>query len=79
MDINVLLVISFSICCIITDIFNALFDIMHYFSWDVGFTNIVVRSTGQSGVETKYRVPTVRGQCGDQGVKGSKITGMMNN
>ena len=32
---------------------------MHYFSFDVGFTNIVVRSTGQSGVETKYRVPTV--------------------
>ena len=28
-----------------------------------GFTNIVVRSMGQSGMETKYGVPTVRGQC----------------
>ena len=30
----------------------------------MGFTDkpIVVRSTGQSGTETKYGVPTVRGQ-----------------
>ena len=42
---------------------KAPFDITHYFSSDVGFTNIVVRCTGQSGVEMKYGVPTVRGQC----------------
>ena len=34
--------------------YYALFDIMHYFSSDVGFTNIVVWFMGQSGVETKY-------------------------
>ena len=34
-------------------------EITHCFSSDVGFWNIVVWSTGQSGVE--YRVPTVRG------------------
>ena len=33
--------------------YYALFDILHYFSSDVGFTNIVVRSTEQSGAETK--------------------------
>ena len=33
-----------------------------FFSSDVGFTNIVVRSMGQSGADTKYRVPTVQGQ-----------------
>ena len=33
---------------------------MHCFSFDVGFTNIVDRSVGQSGVETKYGVPTVQ-------------------
>ena len=38
------------------------FDITPYFSSDVGFTNTVVWSTGQSGAKTKYRVPTVRGQ-----------------
>ena len=27
------------------------------------FINIVVRSTGLSGVKTKYGVPTVQGQC----------------
>ena len=37
----------------------ALFDITHYFSSDEGFTNIVVQSTGQSGAEMKYGVPTV--------------------
>ena len=26
-------------------------------------SQILVRSTGQSGAETKYGVPTVRGQC----------------
>ena len=36
---------------------------MHYFASDVGFTNIVVRLTGQSGAETTYGVPTVQGQC----------------
>ena len=36
------------------------FDIMHYFSSDVGFTNIVVWATGQSSAEMKYRVPTVQ-------------------
>ena len=40
----------------------ALLDITHYFSSDVGFTNIVVKSMGQSGVQKKYGVPTVRGQ-----------------
>ena len=30
---------------------------------DVGFTNIVVRPMEQSGVETKFRVPTVQAQC----------------
>ena len=35
---------------------------MHYFSSNVGFTNIAVRSMGQSGADTKYRVPTVQGQ-----------------
>ena len=40
----------------------ALFDFMHYFSSDVRFTNIVVQSKRQSGVETKYGVPTVRRQ-----------------
>ena len=34
---------------------------MHYISSNVGFTNIDVWSTGQSGAETKYGVPTVRG------------------
>ena len=38
------------------------FIITHLFSSDVGFTNIVVRFMGQSGVETKYGLPTVRGQ-----------------
>ena len=38
------------------------FDIMHCFCSDVGFTNIVVWSTGQSGAETKYTMPTVPGQ-----------------
>ena len=40
---------------------RAQFDIIHYFSSDVGLTNIV-GSTGQSGAETKYKVPTVQGQ-----------------
>ena len=39
--------------------YHAPFDITHYFSSDVAFTIIVVRSTGQSGVETKCGVPTV--------------------
>ena len=42
--------------------YYAPFDVLHYFASNVGFTNIVVRSTGQFGVETKYRVPTVQGQ-----------------
>ena len=42
--------------------YYALFNITHYFSSDMGLTKIVVRYTGQSGAETKYRVPTVRGQ-----------------
>ena len=33
---------------------------MHYFYFNVGFTTIVVQSTGQSGVKTKYEVPTVQ-------------------
>ena len=43
--------------------YYTLFDIMHYFSSEVGFTNIVVRSSKQSGMETKYGVPTVQGHC----------------
>ena len=43
--------------------YYALLDIMHYFSSNMGFTNIVVRFMGQSGAETKYRKPTVQGQC----------------
>ena len=43
--------------------YYTLFDIKHYFSSDVGFTNIVVQSTRQYGAETKYGVPTVQGQC----------------
>ena len=41
-------------------------DITHYFSSDMGFTNIVTRSEGQSGVKTKYGVLIVRGTmlCG---------------
>ena len=39
--------------------YYALFDITHYFPSDVGFTNIVVWSAGQSDAETKYGVPTV--------------------
>ena len=35
---------------------------MHFFSFDVGFTSIVVRSTGQSGTKTKHTVPTEPGQ-----------------
>ena len=42
--------------------YHSLFDITHYLSSDVGFTNTVVRSTGQSGSKMKYGVPTVRGQ-----------------
>ena len=38
---------------------HAPFDIMHYFYSDAGVTNIVAWSTGKSGAETKYRVPTV--------------------
>ena len=38
--------------------------IMHYFSSKMGFTNIDVLSTRQSGAETKYGFPTVRGQWG---------------
>ena len=34
-----------------------------YISSDIGFTNIVVRLMGQSGVKMKYVVSTVRGQC----------------
>ena len=34
----------------------------HYLSYDMVFTNTVVRSTGQSGAKTKYGVRTVRGQ-----------------
>ena len=44
--------------------YYSFFEITYYFSSDVRFTNIVVQSTGQSGVETKYRVPAVRGQWG---------------
>ena len=40
-----------------------LFDITHYFSSNVWFTNIVIWFTEQSGVETKYGVLTVPGQC----------------
>ena len=36
---------------------RTIFDTTHHFSSDVGFTNIVVQSMGQSGAETKYRVP----------------------
>ena len=32
------------------------------FSSNVGLTNIVVQSMGQSGVETKYGMPTWQGQ-----------------
>ena len=46
--------------------YDTLFGITHYFSSDVGFTNIVVQSTAQSGAETKYRVSIVRGQCKDR-------------
>ena len=44
--------------------YNTPADITHYFSSDVGFTNLVVQSTGQPCVEAKYGVPTVglRGQ-----------------
>ena len=42
--------------------YYASFVTMHCFSLDVGFTNIVVESTGESSVETKYRVPTVWGR-----------------
>ena len=42
--------------------YYTLFDIMHHFPSDVGFTNTVVSSVGQSGVKTKFGVPTVRGQ-----------------
>ena len=43
--------------------YNALFNITQCLASDVGFTNIVVQSTGQSGAKTKYGVPTVRGNC----------------
>ena len=33
------------------------FDINHYCSSDVGFTNITVQSTGQPGAQTEYGVP----------------------
>ena len=41
------------------------FDTMHYFFSIVGFANIVVWSTGESGVNSKmkYGMSTVRGQC----------------
>ena len=39
--------------------YYALYDITHYFSSDVGFTNIVVWSMGHSSAEMKYRAPTV--------------------
>ena len=35
--------------------YNILFDITHYFSSNVGFTNIVSRSLGQSGSEDKVQ------------------------
>ena len=38
--------------------YYAQFDIAHYISSDVGFTNIVVWSMLQSGAKTKYTVPT---------------------
>ena len=38
------------------------FDFIHHFSSNVAFTNIFVWSTGQSGEETKYWVPSVQGQ-----------------
>ena len=40
-----------------------MFDIMHYFSSNVGFTNIVVWSIRKAGSETKYGLAIVRGQC----------------
>ena len=46
-----------------TKYYYALLNITHHFSYYVKFTNIVVWSTGTYGIETKYRVPTVRGQC----------------
>ena len=39
--------------------YHALFDIIHCLFSDVGFTDIVVQSTGKSGVATKGLVPTV--------------------
>ena len=46
---------------VILPVTRHIYQITHYFYSDVGFTNTVVRSTGQSGAETnsKYGVPTV--------------------
>ena len=52
-------------------------DIMYYFSFDVGFTTIVVLSMGQSGAETKYAVMTVRGQCSKYGTYFGYLTELL--
>ena len=50
-----------SIIRLLEKYYYAPFDATHYFSSDVGFTNILVRSTGQSGTEiNSYNTHTVQ-------------------